>query len=50
MEVAIKLSFLAQNWDRLLTDMVQTVSSQVQDEAVYKRTKMAHIRANKPAA
>lgn len=48
--MAIKLSFLSQNWDRLLADMVQTASSQVEDEAVYKRTKMAHIRANKTHA
>ena len=71
MEVAIKLSFLSQNWERLLTDMVsillslcnrrrykflfsfyptkqvETVSAEVQDEAAYKRTKLAMIRTNK---
>lgn len=46
MEVAIKLSFLSQNWERLLADMVQTVGAEVQDEAVYKRTKLAQIRTN----
>jgi hypothetical protein len=47
MEVAIKLSFLSQNWERLLSDMVETAGAQVFDEAAYKRTKMAEIRTNK---
>ncbi|KAI9556775.1 hypothetical protein GHT06_016566 [Daphnia sinensis] len=46
MEVAIKLSFLSQNWERLFSDMVETAADEVQDEAAYKRTKMAQMRSN----
>lgn len=49
MEVAIKLSFLSQNWDRLLSNMVESTGDEVKDEAVYKRTKMAQIRSNMTA-
>lgn len=45
MEAAIKLSLLSQNWDRLLTDMVSTVGAEIGDEAAYKRTRLANIRA-----
>ena len=45
MEAAIKLSLLSQNWDRLLNDMVSTVSAEMADEAAYKRTRLANIRA-----
>lgn len=46
MEVAVKLSFLSQNWERLFSGMVETAADEVQDEAVYKRTKMAQMRSN----
>lgn len=46
MEVAVKLSFLSQNWERLFSGMVETAADEVQDEAVYKRTKMAQMKSN----
>lgn len=49
MEVAIKLSFLSQNWESLLSDMVEKAGAEIFDEAAYKRTKMAEIRTNKTA-
>lgn len=47
-EVAIKLSLLAQNWDRLLSDMIVHASQEVHDETAYKNQRLAHFRGKTP--
>lgn len=45
-QVAIKLSLLAQHWDGLLGEMIVRAAAEVDDEAAYKKQRLAQFRTS----